>query len=111
MLKQISVLELQKVQMYRALVNLRTTLTLVQGDGMKCTGADVNRRSTSFSGQLRLIQQGHNAVVALVDLAFTNSSPFTPIHSGLYAALLINPADSFTVFNPYTLCWEMQSQA
>lgn len=52
-------------------------------------------------------------MVALVDLAFTNSSPFTPIHSGLYAytALLINPADSFTVFNPYSLCWEMQTQA
>lgn len=46
-----------------------------------------------------------------MDLAFTNSSPFTPIHSGLYAytALLINPAHSFTVFNPYSLCQEMQT--
>ncbi len=103
MLKQIfSKFDLWKAQMCRALVNLKASPALVQGDGMNCTGADVNRCSTSFSGQLRLIQQGHNAVVALVDLAFTNSSPFTPIHSGLYAALLINPADSFTVFNPYT---------
>lgn len=82
--------------MYRALVNLKTTTALVQGNGVDCRGAVVKR----------LIQQGHNAVVALVDLAFTNSSPSTSIHSGLYAytALLINPADSFTVFNPYSLC-------
>lgn len=90
--------KLQMVQMYRALVTLETAL--VQGDGVDRRGADVNRCCTSLSGQFRLIQQGHNAVVALVDLTLTNSSPFTPIHSGLYAytALLINPADSFTVF-------------
>lgn len=53
-----------------------------------------------------LSKSGCNAAVASVDLAFTNSSPFTPIHSGLYAntALLINPTDSFTVFNPFSLC-------
>lgn len=50
------------------------------------------------------IQQGHNTAAASVDLAFTNIS-FSPIRSGLNAgaALLVNPANSFTVFNLFSL--------
>lgn len=35
-------LELWKVQIYRALVNLKTTPALGQWDGMDCRGADVH---------------------------------------------------------------------
>ena len=61
----------------------------------------------------KLSHKGCKTVVALVDLTFTNSSPFTPTHSGFYDyyALAINPSDRFTVFNPFSLSREMPTQA
>lgn len=59
-----------------------------------------------YSGRLRLILQGHNATVTLVDLTFTNSSPFTPLHPGLHRTA----HESLYSFNPFSLRSEVQTQ-
>lgn len=80
---------------------MEAAVALVQDDGTDCRAADVWRCSPSFSF-FSFPKPGPNAVAALVNLALTNSSPFTPFHSGLYAytALLIIYADRFKFFNP-----------
>lgn len=83
-----------------ALVSLKMTPAFGYWDSMDSRVADGNTLGAAQAcDQFRLIQQRRNAVVALVDLTSTNSSPFTPIHSGLYTYTCTAHKSCWQIYN------------